>query len=78
MNASIIMATLLEEIRDRVIVQHVEPITWPPARKGESWQWGECRACLFTWRGMIAEHADDCPMWDIAAKELTQEKGSDR
>ncbi len=59
-----VMAQLLEEIAKRVIVQHREgPMAWP--HRGEYWEWGECRVCLCTWRGMIPEHVDDCPMQDI-------------
>jgi hypothetical protein len=47
---------MLARVKKWCVTEHIEHGT------ATSWQWGECRVCLFTWQGMIPSHDPECPI----------------
>jgi len=50
----------LRDMANRAVRQHVEVVDRPKPGDPLVWEWGECRLCLSTWKGIEPEHADDC------------------
>ena len=50
----------IETVREWAVKHHVE-CPRPVFPWQQTWEWSECRLCLFTWRGMSEEHDPACP-----------------